>query len=367
LPAEPIAFTWTDQPVAGSVQAMVADGDRFVVVGRDADGPLSWVSTGDGAWETVSVPVPTDVVDESWGLPPETAAQGSGMGPLARLGETLYSFGSFNFMDSVRPVGWRWTDGGAWEYIESASPFYETGRVTDVVAGNGALVAARQEVALSIQGARSTVWTWTADASWTQSDISVADGSPMVTDVAWIEGQYLASGFVVNPSEDAPVGRPIVWTSGDGLTWVEFEAPPTDGRVCALEADPQGTFVALSVDAEGSTVWTWSEGVEWNGDALTGAASHPSLLTDLFPGTCELVPLEGGLIAVLAGSDMDQTWTRAEDGAWVKGDDLPTTAGPTLGGNPLTGAGDRLVFASLASDPAGGPITSTLHTGTVAP
>ena len=347
---------------------MVADGDRFVVVGRDADGPVSWVSTGDGPWETVSVPVPTDVADENLGFPPEAAALGSGMGPLVRLDETLYSFGSFSFMDFVRPVGWRWTDGGAWEYIESASPFYEAGRVTDVVAGNGALVAARQELSLSLQGARSTVWTWTADSSGTQSDLGAADGSPIiVTDVAWIEGQYLASGFMVNASDDAPVGRPIVWTSGDGLAWVEFEAPPTDGRVCALEADPEGTFVALSVEAEGSTAWTWSEGVEWNADALAGAASHPSLLTDLFPGTCELVPLEDGLIAVLADTDADQTWTRAEEGAWIKGDDLPTTSGPVFGGNPLTGSGDRLVFASLASDPAGGPITSTLHTGMVAP
>ena len=61
----------------------------------------------------------------------------AGMGKLLRLGDTVYSFGSMQFMDSVQGAGWRWTDGKPWEVIESTSAVFG-GRVTDAAASEDA-------------------------------------------------------------------------------------------------------------------------------------------------------------------------------------------------------------------------------------
>jgi hypothetical protein len=156
----PLAFTWSEQVIDGEVQDVIVDGDRLVAVGRADNAQRSWESIGGSPWQPVPVPPPTGLIEDSGGIPADYATRGSSMGSLVRLDETLYSFGFFNLMDFIRPVAWRWSDGEQWAYIDSTNPFFAQGSVSDVVAGEGALVAARSEPALGWSGADTTVWTW---------------------------------------------------------------------------------------------------------------------------------------------------------------------------------------------------------------
>lgn len=48
---------------------------------------------------------------------------GSVMGPMAKWGDTWFSFGTvIGCCDGRGVLAWRLTDGGAWEVIESQSP-----------------------------------------------------------------------------------------------------------------------------------------------------------------------------------------------------------------------------------------------------
>ena len=352
--------------IAGEVLAIAADGDRFVAVGRTAEAQGSWISTDGGTWDSVPVSPPTDVLEGLADLPADYATRGSAMGALVRLDETLYSFGFFNFMDFIRPVAWRWTDGEQWEPIVSTSEFFQGGSVTAVVAGSGTLVAARLGPAISWSGANSTVWAWRQDTSWVQGDLSAADDvQTFITDLAWHDGQYLAIGFVVNPDEAAPVGRPVVWTSADGVSWIEIAAPTDQGRLCALESNAGGGFIALGVEDDRAVVWTSRDGSDWEGAALPGLGIQP-VGAGPFSWPCDLVTVGRHALAVIRSEDGSRTWTTSTGTEWMPGPELPVASVGYPGGQNLAALNGTLVLFTHEQDTELG-VTSTIQVGVAAP
>ena len=118
-------ITWSEQPFDGDVHAASVDRGRFVAVGRVGQQLTAWTSEDAATWQASDVPDPTFVADAADVFGPGVYEKAT-MGPIARLGETLYSLGTYwGDNDFVRPVGWRLSDGGAWEYIESESAFFE--------------------------------------------------------------------------------------------------------------------------------------------------------------------------------------------------------------------------------------------------
>lgn len=363
-PAGPIEVTWAaPQVFPDQINALVADGDRFVAIGVANEAQAAWTSTDGVSWTSQAVPIASldDLDADFTDIGPDFASKSAQMGRLVRLGDTLYSFGFFNFMDFIRPVGWYWTDGGAWQPVTSNSPFYEAGNVRDVIGAGGALVTARTEPAISLIGADSTVWTWRSNTSWVQSDLSVGDSEPvLVTDLAWSDGTYLATGFVTPPDELTPAVL-AAWTSTDGDAWTGIDAPAGGQEICALEPRPGGGFIALGVE-EGQTLgWTWNEVAGWVGGPIPGAPGHAQQGIDPFYGLCELVPVAGRILAVAQLPGATRTWTTVDGSSWMDSDD-PPAGDPTQ----IAALGDTIVFLTVAYTDDG-TRTDTLHVGTVAP
>jgi hypothetical protein len=356
------AIAWTEQTIAGEVQALFADGDRFVAVGRADDAQAAWVSTDGLRWKRQAVPPPTDVeLSPDGPVTQDYVTRTSQMGNLVRLDDTVYAFGLFNFMDFVRPLGWRWSDGAAWEPITSSSPFYEAGSVRDVAAGDGTLIAARLDIALSEFGTDSEVWAWSASTSWVQSDLSIAEEERVaVNRLAWHDGVFLASGSVVPEQPDADAAwTPRLWQSADGRAWRQVASPTQEAALCALEADPAGGFVAVGMTAQESVVWRWRDG-DWSGAALPGSPAH-SAFGNPFVSDCDVVPLsDGRIVAILAGGEGTRAWWSSDGSSWTGGDTVSAASA-----SHVAGLGSTLVLARTEYEPTGAVVGTIVMTGSM--
>ena len=360
-PIDEVGFTWTEHAADGDVVAIIADGDRFVAVGRAQDMQGAWVSADGSSWDQMAVPPPA--LDPPPGFPGD-AAKASAMGTLVRLDETLYSFGFFNFMDHIQPVGWRWSDGGQWEPIASTSGFFASGRVTDAVAGDGMLVVARHEAALTLDGIDSSIWAWSPATSWVQSNWPTGYGPLLFTDLAKDDGQYLAVGFAVNP---APLARqvPVVVGSADGLGWTALQPPIDEGQLCAIQAEPGGGFLAIGVEKDRTVAWTSPNGSEWSGVTLAG---EDDMIDDPAPepfvALCELVTLAGDPVAVVADAEGLHSWIRSATHQWIEGPEMPDVAMSDPLQQQVAAMNDTIVIIThgLTAD---NEVTSTLHVGTL--
>ncbi len=363
-PADPIVIAWSEHDAAGEILSLVADGDRFVAVGLGSGDPQASWTSGDGVqWTSHPVPIASlDEIDaQHTDIGPEFASRSASMGPLVRLGDTLYSMGYFNFMDFVRPVGWYWTDGAAWQAVTSDSAFYDAGGVRDIIASDDALVAARSNLGISWIGADSTVWTWRSATSWVQSDLSVGDDEPVsVTRLAYADGLLLATGFV-SPADETETGTLAAWTSSDGDAWTRIEPPDGGREICALEPNPAGGFVALGVEVDRTVAWTWDETSGWAGGPLPGGTGHAIPGPDPFFGYCGLIPVRGQLLAVTGMPDETPSWTSPDGSTWTANPDLPAA-----GVVDVAAIGDTIVLATVAYAPDGTQ-TDTLYVGTIAP
>lgn len=188
------------------------------------------------------------------------------MGQMTRLGETLFSFGTFSGPnDFYRPLGWRSSDGVSWEFIESASDFYGYGTVTGVRTVGDALLAAR---AIGLAGPAYDLWQWTGETSWQQSNVRSTNGVVIVSvSLAVDDGSALATGEVALAT-DAPQDQwpsdPMAWHSIDGLHWVQVEGPTDAALACGVAAAPSGGFVMVGKsDDQRISAWSTIDGTAW--------------------------------------------------------------------------------------------------------
>lgn len=319
--AKSLRVAWSEVPFEGSISALVGDGSRFVAVGSVAGhGTSSWTSTDGITWEQQDVP------NHSFGEIDPGVDLTAGMGRLIRLGDTLYSFGGAQFNDAVFLGGWRWTDGGAWEVIESDSEFFADGRVTAVTASDEALLAVRVSFAGGLRGAYST-WLWTANTSWVETGLASSDDEDIhVQDVAWNAGSYVAVGDRAERQDDIHVDEwprtPAIWESPDGRDWTLIQPPDGMSSASSVAALPTRGFVALGTVGERLATWTSLQGDEW-GEGTIEPPTAPVLVPRVELGwPYRIMALDGGLLAAAGTEGGTLTWTSVDGRFWTFGERL---------------------------------------------
>ncbi|MEX0626601.1 MAG: hypothetical protein WD402_08650 [Chloroflexota bacterium] len=356
---------WSEHAFDGQVHALAVDGAQLVTVGATADGSAAWTS-GDGlTWEEHAVPQSRTL--NEWRENPERPDDGSeGMGALARLGDTLFSFGTFFAYDGdvLRPVGWRSADGTEWESIESENVFFaEGGAVMDLVAGDPGLLALTRGPVHQYGGG---IWVWTAETSWVQTtplDVvwESVTGGAVVWDAVWADGKYVAVGLAASYAPARTWASS--WVSTDGRSWQA--APPSADReeavMYAVSPVMGGGFVAVGCERCTTedqlgvpSAWISPDGLAWTAVALPAD----------FEGAGDgVLQLDGGLLAVGAAPDGTATWTSADGAGWQAG---PILAG-TSNGHNLAAWHDEVVLFLYRELEYGVPHDSVLLRGVVGP
>jgi hypothetical protein len=307
----PVELTWSSESFPANVAALAADGETLVAVGRDRDGLAAWTSSGGADWERHAVPDPT-FIDEMVDTFGPQIYQGTRMGPLTRLGDTLFSFGTFSGpIDFYRPVAWRSSDGTSWEFVESDNDFYQYGAITDVETFHAGLVAAR---ATGLIGPNNSLWTWEADASWKETSIRSARGAALVRlDAAAVGNQVVVVGQVAGREEldDLGANRPLAWMSSDAEQWNEIELPTGIASACGVDASPSGGFSVMGTRENGDiSVWTW-DGSTW-------------VRFDLATGLCGDYPMtlagDWLVASISTGDEGSMVWLSRDGLEWVRQD-----------------------------------------------
>jgi hypothetical protein len=346
-------IAWAEQDFEGSIMAVAADGERFVAAGGGADSRAAWTSTDGTHWmqHLVPDPAPNDCAEpDDVRCFPNSAP----MGQLVRLQDTLYSIGiTPGFNDYLRPVGWRWTDGQQWEAIQSDSPFYGFGQVTDLAASTDALVAIKS----GATGFASGAWRWTAETSWVASPLAGTPGAPIdVYDATWGTNIFLAIGVSAEPVDDLPFEEwptsPFLWKSTDGMSWNSVSPFPPSARPCSVTATSKG-FVVLGDTDAGPAVWNSIDATTWVQVDLASAPGATSDPYHLFQ-SCAVTEVSGGLLATRGVADGTLTWLSLDGRAWTAGPTLDIITGP----DSIAGVGDTVVMAGHrveARSPEGAP------------
>jgi hypothetical protein len=312
------------------VHALAVDGAQLVAVGATADGLMAWTSPDAVTWDPHAVPQ-SSTLDE-WREDADRISLGiepgfESMGQLARLGDTLFSFGTFAAMDNdvLRPVGWRSADGTEWESIKSENVFFaEGGAVMDLVAGGPGLLALTRGPVHQYGGG---IWVWTAETSWVQTtplDVvwESVTGGAVVWDTVWADGKYVAVGLAASYAPARTWASS--WVSTDGRSWQA--TPPSADReeavMYAVSPVTGGGFVAVGCERcpEGQlgtpAAWISPDGLAWTAVALPAD----------FEGAANgVVQLGSGLLAFGDAPNGTATWTSADGVNWQ--------AGPNLAGN----------------------------------
>lgn len=369
-PAIP-SISWSERPFDGDVDAVSVDRGAFVAVGRVAQQLTSWTSQDAIVWQESAVPDPT-FLDDAADTFGSTVFELSRMGSIARLGDTLFSFGTFSgYNDSVHPVGWRLSDGGAWEYIESESPFFgECCGLFTVVAGGPGLLAMKHNFAVY----SGETWLWTAESSWQETTpIKAADTGTSGTDLldaVWANDKFIVVGVAAQvdiggASEEWSTAASS-WTSANGRTWQT--TPPAaelEGAVMySVSQAPGATYVAVGCEqctlgqAGVPAAWTSLDGLTWTRvtmPANTGGVAH------------RVVPLASGLVAIGTGASGTLTWTSADGSSWQQGPTLDGAAHRHLSfGKALAIRDDEVVlFLTRGENELGRPLETVIATGVV--
>jgi len=365
-------ITWSEQSFEGWVNAVTVDSGQFVAVGKTAAGLAAWMSPDGVTWGLHPVPQPRP--DQILPNFPGDQSQFLGllfMGPLARLGDTLYSFGTFGgFIDFIRPLGWRSIDGMRWEFIESDNEFFAYGSIQDLAAGDTGLLAARGG---GYGQFADGVWLWTPESSWTETGLASSPESFItILDLAWSDSGFIAVGVSAQRDLSTDPGEwptaAASWVSIDGKTWQA--APSSSGLemaiMWAVTPVPAGGYIAVGC-AECSqyhpggagygdpAAWSSSDGVNWTQVPLPSHGKGEAL---------GVVTVDNGFVAVGVVGEDTLTWTSNDGTTW--------RAGPTLAGRfqPKTlAAKDESVILTLirGEGQAGLPIESVMMLGEIQP
>lgn len=338
-------LVWTTESFPGLVHAVIEDRGQLTAVGRDAEGLAAWTSDDGVTWVRHGVPDPTFIEGMLDDFGPQLYA-GTQMGPLTRLGDTLFSIGTFyGPNDFYRPVGWRSPDGASWEFIESGNDFYGSGAVTDLTTFGDSLVAAR---AGGLIGPVYSLWTWNAETSWHESSVrSTVEGTTAlitVLDAAVTDGSILAVGAVARPA-DAPQDEwptePIGWRSDDGERWTEVALPDDVGRPHRIAAAPGGGFSVLGEGTVGTaSIWHTTDGSRWASTDLDVCTSSEACRP------YSLVRAGEWVVATVSVDEVNTIWLSRDGMNWIR---QQTPANPSPDGLVAELGGDLFVFANGGS------------------
>ena len=354
---------WEEQEFDELAGPVMADGDWFVVAGSGTEGRSAWTSTDGLSWERHAVPDPIEA--DCTPSEPVCLVRSAQMGPMVRLGDTLYSFGATQFFnDYIRAVGWRWTDGQPWQEIQSESPIFSGGFFKAAAATDESIFA------VTHQGYELTErhWLWRPDTSWQRVGEEISVDNPIeFRSVAWRQGRLLAVGATLDldAATDDRRSDPSVWSSIDGSTWLAGSTPNGASAFCTVSATDDG-FFATGLDGDGHpVVWRTEDGSDWSAAALPTELSVDTGGPDFAMNGCQgkVVELPAGFLAFLPVGDTTLTWTSDDGMTWVEGPPLDIRTGSTS-----FAAIDDTIVAFGQRGPMGAPDTmQALFVGTVGP
>jgi hypothetical protein len=257
---------------------------------------------------------------------------GSVMGPMARWGDTWFSFGTvIGCCDGRGVLAWRSTDGQQWEVIKSDSPLFTDGYyVQQLLAHDDGLLA--REIGFPDYSSRA--WSWTPEDSWMPSDLGDFDQGRtpvLLTGLAWDGERFVSVGGDFHGDYDQPpMGG--VWVSEDGRDWESRDVPSmSNAELDSVVAVPGGGFLAIGRDDGVPVAWGSADGRTWEARSLpedTGlAASHVFEAGDV-------------LIALGFGDDRTAAWVSRDGLAWGP----PAAMPPLDGSSVVAGTADQVVI-----------------------
>lgn len=350
-------ITWSEQTFEGSVDAVTVDSGQWVAVGKTVEELAAWTSADGVTWELHPVPQPSaDEITPNFPGDSNMFLSLLGMGPMARLEETLYSLGRFCcFIDFGRPVGWRSVDGTQWEFIQSDNDFFAYGNVQDLVASDTGLLAAKSG---GFGQSGGGAWLWTPETSWTATELASSPGSSiLISDLVWDGSRFVAVGVSAqgDPSTDSqqwPISA-TSWVSTDGKTWQD-RSPSTGldrAIMWAVSPMPTGGFVAVgcaecSLGHPGGAgfghpgAWTSPDGINWTEVSLPSSQEGEAL---------GVASAEGGFVAIGVVGEDTVTWTSSDGTTWYAGPTMPGRFQPKT----LAARDDTILFTLTRGDQAG--------------
>lgn len=296
-------LVFSEQRFDGVPVAILADMGRWVAVGASETGaPTAWTSTDAVAWTPHAVPDPNAALREQDGF------VGSVMGPMAKWGDTWFSFGTvIGCCDGRGVLAWRSTDGQAWEVIESESALFTDGYyVEQLLAHDDGLLA--REIGFPLYSSRT--WFWTPESSWMPSDLGDFEQgrSPvLLTGLAWDGERFVALGGPFRGDYDAPPTGGV-WVSVDGRDWEAIEVPSmSTTELGSVVAVPDGGFLTIGQEDGVPVAWASADGRTWEARSLPEdaglAASHFFEAGDV-------------LIALGFADDRTAAWISSDGIAW---------------------------------------------------
>ena len=294
-------------------------------------------STWDITWET---PDPSEIVEPTGALPDPNAVEQS-------------------FAPTPSPAAPE-PDPGAWP--ATLLPATEGANVSDVVAGDGRLVAVG--ASFSDGHPDAAIWTSTDGAAWELLG-GLPDGDGVgLNSVDWNGSVYLAMGLRDHVGADGEylVSRPETWMSEDGLSW-EIGGEVGEAAETDEVANPGRPIFTGSRWIAGGSIWhnptsqqrpaffVSSDGAEWETVELDDVGSG-SL------GTVVVMP-DGSLLATgcesPGGTNSGQFGEACYTRPWRSNDGFEWTPGEIS--DTYVGAmsrwGDRLIGIVSESDPSG--------------
>lgn len=352
-------------PGKWAMPVAVAAGDgRLVAVGgpvrddRDQQDAqtygTTWTSTDGLAWTASGLDPALEV-----GSAVPTSGPSPGLLDVAYGPEGFVALG-YAGTDSIGVAIWRSEDGLTWERIDLGEGLFDGARPAAVRAGGpGYLVVGavlgRDAPSRSAAPPRAAVWTSPDGRTWARvpDQASFGVGGYIDTGEEPATGGMLdvtstGTGLVAvgqtcrtvdfgEPFDALGSCRPLVWTSGDALSWKGADPKvavhpgwlpaiaAVDGRIVAVGGGwDQSAARYVLRSADGST-WRWTE--------------EPGLAA--FEG---IVALPGGLMASSYEAEQVTLWTSADGTAWRAVSDLPTMPGSAmLRESDLVAMDDRVV------------------------
>jgi hypothetical protein len=251
-------MSWTaGTPPDGLVNDLVWVVDRWVAAGWIIEGEnrpraATWTSVDGVTWESGAQIDPDPV--------PGPEGMSFRIDDVLVLPDELIAFGwnHIGCCDGGQGALWRSTDGVNWTFVDTSGTDYgDTYHfpIDSAVAPTGELVL----VSAIGLGGSSTIFTSNDGVTWVEEPVE-GEGI-MIGNIAASDATLLAVGQ--GASSEEPLA--VVWISSDGRTWTSPGPPPGSGDLFDVAWDAaSGRFVVVGRDADGlPTAWLTEDGTSW--------------------------------------------------------------------------------------------------------
>lgn len=241
-----------------------------------------WISSDGELWEPVTLP----------GVLSEAGDVTATVADIAVAGSRLVAVGWSEPQTQGAQQGIVWTseDGRAWTRLPDAAVFAGAD-VHDVASDGSSLVAVgfhhesggRGDTAVG----RSVVWTSPDGVTWTRGEAAAMFDDSIMRDVAHGPGGYLTTGLVTPRPVGAVGMESIYWLSENGREWDRLDLPAElrDSWPYALAGGDDGYASTVIPWGENRTSWISPDGITWQLDTGTDSGAAVAEVSDALSAT----------------------------------------------------------------------------------